>query len=128
VGILDSGTPAPPLLDFGTDASFCESKCTPNARSARMPLTISRKTPTETRRLKNADRVEQFFFMYFEGHEMADWLSLDTLSRLFFLHALHFCVIRAKNFFVSNAQTEFVKHFFRKNHKNPWGDAPTPVS
>ena len=40
-----------------------------------MPLTIIRKTPIKIRRLKNADRVEQFFFMYFEGHEMAEWLG-----------------------------------------------------
>jgi hypothetical protein len=30
-----------------------------------MPLTITSKTPMKIRRLKNADRVEQFFFMYF---------------------------------------------------------------
>jgi hypothetical protein len=46
---------------------------------------MSRKTPIKTRRLKNADRVEQFFFMYFEGHQMADWLRLEFEVDLFFL-------------------------------------------
>ena len=40
-----------------------------------MPLTIIRKTPIKIRRLKNADRVERFFFMSFERHEMAERLG-----------------------------------------------------
>jgi hypothetical protein len=39
------------------------------------------------RRLKNADRVEQFFFMYFPGHQMAEWLRLEILSGFVFLRA-----------------------------------------
>ena len=42
-----------------------------------MPLTIIRNTPIKIRRSKNADRVEQFFFMYFEARAMAEWLSLE---------------------------------------------------
>jgi hypothetical protein len=43
-----------------------------------------REMPTKIRRLKNADRVEQFFFMYFEDHDMAQWLRLELKWIAFF--------------------------------------------
>ena len=119
-GILESGTPAPPLLGVERDASFCESKRTPNASSARMPLTMIRKTPMKIRRLKNADRVEQFFFMYFEGHEMAEWLRLEFEVDLFSC-ALFTFRNRAQGLSLDNCQTEFVKRLFSQNSQKPLG-------
>ena len=45
-----------------------------------MPLTTVRKTLMKIRRLKNADRVEHVLFMYFERHDMAEWLRVGDLK------------------------------------------------
>jgi len=42
--------------------------------------------------------VEQFFFMYFEGHEMAEWLRLEFEVDLLSCVRSHFLKPRAKIF------------------------------
>jgi hypothetical protein len=78
-----------------------------------MPLTIVRKTPIKIRRLKNADRVEQFFFMYFEGHEMAEWLRLEFEVDLVALAPFTF-EIAQKNFLLVAFKDNWSNTFFVK--------------
>src|SRR5258708_157870 len=118
-GTLESGTPGPPPLGFERDPSFCESKRTPKASSARMPLTITSKTPISTRRLKNADRVEQFFFMYFEGHEMADWLRLEFEVDLLSCERSHFLKTARKRFSLVTRNQNSSTTFCAKITKSP---------
>jgi len=77
-----------------------------------------RKTPTKFRRLKNADRVERFFFMYFEGHEMAEWLRLKIEVDLFYGTRLQMSKVRT-SVLVDNPESEFVNTFFAEITKTP---------
>ena len=77
-----------------------------------------RKTPTKIRRLKNADRVERFFFMYFEGQEMAEWLRLKIEVDLFYGTRLQMSKVRT-SVLVDNPESEFVNTFFAEITKTP---------
>jgi hypothetical protein len=72
-GILESGTPAPPLVGFERDAGFCESK----ANSANSAPMNSSTRPINARGLINAEWILEFFFILeiinLSGQQFVAW-------------------------------------------------------